>query len=101
MTISPDFTGLPDHISVELEFMQKLAETEAGMRAQGKDKKADWCLDVQKKFINEHLNNWVPDFCNEVIKKADLPFYVAMATLTRDFLEFDRENVDERLAIVV
>lgn len=88
-----DFSGLPDHIGAELEFMQKLAETEACLRSGGHGERADWCLEVQKRFIDEHLSKWVPDFCDAVIERAELPFYAEMAKVTRSFIEFERDGL--------
>ncbi len=98
MQYESDFKGLPDHISVELEFMQKLAEWEVGKWSEGDSENAGYCLNVQKKFIEEHLLNWAPKFCSEVIDKADEPFYREMAKVTWDFLEFDHNSIDEALS---
>lgn len=87
----PDFPGLPDHVGAELEFMQKLAETETRLRADGETERADWCLRVQKKFIDEHLGKWVPGFCDKVVEKAELAFYSEMAKLMKSFIEFERD----------
>ena len=92
-----EFTGLPDHVSVELEFMQRLAEAEADRWRRGETEKAFWCLGVEKKFIEEHLMKWVPDFCDEVIDKAAMPFYGEMAALTKNFMFFDQDQVKECL----
>lgn len=92
------FTGLPDHISVELEFMRKLAEWEAGKWSGDDGENATYCLTVQKKFIEEHLLKWMPEFCGEVIDKANLPFYREMAKVTRDFLEFDHKEINQMLS---
>jgi len=92
------FTGLPDHISVELEFMRKLSEWEAARWSDKDSKNAKYCGTVQKKFIEEHLLKWVPKFCDEVIDKADLPFYGEMAGVTKDFLEFDHNLINQTLS---
>jgi len=89
----PDFSGLPDHIGAELEFMQKLAETEAHLWSDCEAERADWCLKVQKKFVDEHLSKWVPDFCEKVIEKAEMPFYTEMAKVTRSFIEFECDGL--------
>jgi len=31
--------------------------------------------DLQKKFLEEHLMNWVPDYCDELAKEAK-PFFI-------------------------
>ena len=85
----PGYAGLPDHVSVELEFLQRLAEWEAGKWSGGDAESARGCQSVQKKFIDEHLIEWVPEFCDEIIEKAELPFYREIARLTRIFLEFE------------
>jgi TorA maturation chaperone TorD len=92
------FTGLPDHISVELEFMRKLSEWEAARWSNNDSENAKYCLRVQKKFIEEHLLEWAPKFCDDVIDKADTPFYREMAKVTRNFLEFDHILINESLS---
>ena len=89
----PEFSGLPDHIGAELEFMQKLGETEARLRSEGEAERADWCLGVQKKFVDEHLSKWAPDFCDTVIEKAEMPFYAEMAKVMRSFIEFECDSL--------
>jgi len=89
----PSYAGLPDHVSVELEFLQRLAEWEAGKWSEGDAESAKGCLSVQKKFIIEHPIEWVPKFCDEVVKKTELPFYREMAKLTKSFLEYERKGI--------
>jgi len=91
------FTGLPDHISVELEFMQKLASSEFENRTGGENSKADWCTGVQKKFIDEHLSRWAPEFCDQVSERTSEQFYCEMAKLAKNYLEFDRQLLAEKL----
>lgn len=86
----PEFTGIPDHISVELEFMQKLTAWEAEKWAQQDRKSAEYSSTVQKMFLEQHLLCWLPQFCDAVIEQAELPFYRSMAELTRNYLEFER-----------
>lgn len=92
---SPEYKGIPDHISVELELMEQLADREEQAWAE-----EDWegvlrCLKVEKKFLEEHLTAWVPTFCDKVMDEAELPFYREMAALTKNFIEFDREEIDK------
>ena len=89
------FTGLPDHVSVELEFMGRLCEFESEKWARGDDEGARYCLGVQKKFGEEHLFRWIPEFCEQVITRADLPFYSETARITREFLDFDFQTLEK------
>jgi TorA maturation chaperone TorD len=86
----PEFTGIPDHISVELEFMQKLTAWEAEKWTQLDQKSAEYCSTVQAMFLDRHLLCWLPQFCDVVMEQAELPFYRSMAELTRNFMEFER-----------
>ncbi len=90
-----EFTGMPDHISVELEFMQHVVQREAQAREACDDKTVLLCLKNEKKFIDEHLFCWIPDFCEKVIKTAESPFYREMARLTRGFIEFEKKELKE------
>lgn len=91
------FSGLPDHISVELEFMGRLIDWEGDKHAERDDKGAAYCLRIQKKFFEEHLIVWVPALCAQIIEHAELAFYRDMAAMMRDFLHYDYECVKAAL----
>jgi TorA maturation chaperone TorD len=94
LSYSSEYTGLPDHISVEFEFMQQLTlREEQAWREEDEDGALD-CLRTERKFIEEHLVRWVPFFCDKVTREAELPFYREMAALTKNFIEFEREEVE-------
>ena len=97
LTYDDAFTGLPDHVSVELEFMGKLAGFESQEWDCGNDEAARYCLSVQKMFAEKHLLKWVPKFCEKVIAKADLPFYREMARVTSEFVDFDYGSIEASL----
>jgi len=86
----PEFTGIPDHISVELEFMQKLTAWEAEKWTQQDRKSAEYSSSIQRMFLDQHLLCWLPQFCDAVMEQADSPFYRSMAELTRNYMEFER-----------
>ncbi|GMQ79591.1 MAG: molecular chaperone TorD family protein [Thermodesulfobacteriota bacterium] len=88
------YKGMPDHISVEFEFMAALARREVQAWFEGDEASARSCVAVQKKFLEEHLIQWIPDFCEKVIRHAELPFYRAVAELTRGFIEFEIEELN-------
>jgi TorA maturation chaperone TorD len=90
-----DFTGMPDHISVELEFMQQVVQREAQAWEADDDKTALLCLKNEKNFVDEHLFCWISDFCEKVIKVAELPFYREIARLTQTFMDFEKEELNK------
>jgi TorA maturation chaperone TorD len=89
-----EYKGLPDHISVELEFMQQVTLREEQAWGENDKDRALYCLKIEKKFVDEHLSRWVPIFCDKVIRGAKLPFYREMATLTKNFMEFEKTEVN-------
>lgn len=90
-----EYTGLPDHISVELEFMQQVILREEQAWQDDDKETALLCQKNEKKFVDEHLSRWIPDFCEKVIEAAELPFYREMAQLTRNFIEFEKQELNK------
>ena len=88
----PGYHGIPDHISVDLEFMQRLTEIEAEAWWQDADVAARW-LQIEQQFVEEHLAKWVPLFCERVLAAAEHSFYREMARLTRDFIALERQEL--------
>ena len=88
-----EYTGLPDHISVELEFMQQVILREEQAWQNDDKETALLCQENGKKFVDGHLARWVPNFCEKVIDAAESPFYREMAQLTRSFIEFEKQEL--------
>lgn len=72
ITIDEEFELIPDHLYLEFLFMSYLIETHK--------------FDLQKKFLEEHLMNWIPDYCDELARQATTVFYREIAEITHDFL---------------
>jgi len=89
-----DYRDLPDHISVELEFMQKITEGERNAWEEEDTDGALSCLNMEKQFLEEHLTKWIPRFCDAITSQAKLPFYREMAAITKRFIAFEKENID-------
>ena len=83
------YRGLPDHISVELELLEALTRREEEAWAEDDEEGAGRCLDMERRFLDEHLIRWVVPFCDKVIAAAELSFYRTLASLTKKFIEFD------------
>lgn len=90
LELDKDFHGLPDHLAAELEFMQKLAEREAAEWRAGNGSTAHNIQVIQQRFYDEHLNRWVPAFCDKIGDVSEQPYFREMARLTSDFLSFDQ-----------
>jgi TorA maturation chaperone TorD len=98
---TPDFHGLPDHISVELEFMADLARLEGEAWDKGDFDAALNCLEYEKDFLETHLGQWAPGFCRKVEEQAELPLYGAMARLTAAFLTQEQIDVARRREVAM
>jgi len=86
LSISADFKELPDHIAVELEFMNFLIfkEVEAIERSD-----LDAALKFSEKqnlFLNKYLGKWVSPFCNKIKEGTDNKFYIALADCVSAFI---------------
>jgi TorA maturation chaperone TorD len=97
---SYNWSGLPDHIGVELEFMQRLTCHEKEAWTQEDKKQAIHCLEFEKRFVDEHLSQWVPTFCDKVKEETRVAFYGEIADLTRQFIDFDSKLIDKNLEIM-
>ncbi len=86
------YRGLPDHISVQLEFLEALTRREENAWTKGDEEGAQRCLDMERRFLDEHLIRWVPAFCDKVITAAELSFYRTLASVTKRFIEFDYQT---------
>jgi len=78
LTIEAEYELIPDHLYLELLFMSYLIETSK--------------YELQKIFLGEHLLNWVPYYCDELLKEAKTVFYREVAEITRDFLLTESEE---------
>ena len=94
----PEYAGMPDHISVEFEFMRQAAKREAQAREEDDSDGTLYCLKMEKMFIEEHLMKWVPVFCDKVIESAGHFFYREIAKVTKRFMEFESEGIDRYLS---
>jgi len=94
LNYEPDYKGLPDHISVEFELMEALTQREVKAWSEHDETAAIQCLEVQQKFLENHLGRWIPSFCEKVIKEAELPFYRGLAELTQRFINFEVQEMN-------
>lgn len=89
--IKVDIKEIPDHITIELEFMYLLISKKND--AISKDD-ANMVRHYQQKelsFLNIHLGNWVMDFTKQVEKHAKTEYYKKIAQITSTFIRNDNE----------
>lgn len=82
-----------DHIGLELEFMACLCKETREAASRGDWSAVAACLTAQREFWENHLANWVPEFCGDVMKYATTAFFQAVARLTNGFVRLDGEII--------
>jgi TorA maturation chaperone TorD len=88
---------VPDHITIEFEFMYFLIFHEV-MAIKNNDFNAvSEYLKKQMSFLGTHLGAWISEFCDNVIKNADTDFYRNLAELTKAFVTEDLKTLSERI----
>jgi TorA maturation chaperone TorD len=95
--VDPKARQLPDHISVELEFMAELAREESSAWAQNNIATARDSVARQSEFVKDHLQEWVPEFCRKMRERASTQFYREIAGLLADLVERERAELDPSL----
>jgi anaerobic sulfite reductase subunit A len=82
---------MEDHITLELEYMALLCK-------EAQEDEENWeLLYEQRDFLNQHLLNWVPEFCADINKYADTMFYKSIGKITDAYLKLDRAILDSMI----
>jgi TorA maturation chaperone TorD len=88
-----DYHDLPDHISVELEFMQELTARESEALKENDGDTLGNLRQTQKEFVRRHMAVWVPVFCDKVMARAELSFFKGMAEVTKEFIRSESREL--------
>lgn len=91
-------TSPDDHISAELEFMEYLCDKTASALKNQDACEAMRYIELQRKFLEEHLNKWVPAFSEDILRSAKQDFYRGAALLLRGFVSSETEKIQHYLA---
>jgi TorA maturation chaperone TorD len=79
-----------DYIGVELDFMHLLCEKERRAREKMEMDALREVMEVERSFIEDHLGQWVPLFCEKMLEHAHEDYYRGIARLTIGLVEYDR-----------
>lgn len=83
---SSDVRELPDHVSVELEFMSYLVFKEIKALEICDPGAAAEAVEKQEKFSAEILRRWIPPFCERIKENSENGFYTALAQCASTFI---------------
>jgi DMSO reductase family type II enzyme chaperone len=84
---SPRSRDMPDHITIELEFMHFLTFREVTVLHHRQDRAS--YLRAERDFLERHLCAWVPRLVERLRRQQPHPFYAALASLAEAFLAAD------------
>jgi TorA maturation chaperone TorD len=88
--VDESFRDLPDHIAAELEFLYTLIFREARAAASGNDEQRAGSVDLQRRFVEEHLGRWIGPFTEALRVGGATALYRTLADLTERFVESER-----------
>lgn len=80
---------VPDHITIELEFMYFLISKEIESILSSDPELSQVYLTAQTSFLTDHLNGWIPDFTKNMITHSGIEFYRSLAKMTKIFVSED------------
>jgi DMSO reductase family type II enzyme chaperone len=84
---SPRSRDMPDHITIELEFMHFLTFREVTALHHQQDRTS--YLRAERDFLERQLCAWVPILLERMGRQQPHPFYAALAGLAEAFLAAD------------
>ncbi len=91
LVMPKNFTDLPDHIAVEMEFMHFLCAEELKDIGQGNSEESTRRKKMEQEFLKEHLEPWVERFADCVLKSTNSSFYRSAAELLKAFVKNESE----------
>ena len=97
LSIDKDCKELPDHIAVELEFMNYLIYREIDTCVKSKLDDAIKDLKNQEIFLKKYLGTWVPGFSKAIIENSNNHFYINLAKCTAVFIKTDMDHISSTL----
>lgn len=95
MKVSEQARELPDHVTIELEFLQVLVFEEGMAQAAGVDPAP--LLRAERDFLERHPARWWPLLERKLASQEPARFYAALASLTGAFLGRELTYVRSRL----
>jgi len=88
-----EFKELPDHIAVELEFLYLLIFRENEARQNGDAAKLAAMIDLQDRFLTQHIGAWISKLASAMKAAAQCDFYRTLADLTEKFVNQQHSRV--------
>lgn len=92
LSIVPGWPRVPDHLALELQFMQHLCAREANAITGGELEDAARWRELQQAFLRDHLWSWLPRFVRRLSEVRAHHFYLALANFMLEFIRSELET---------
>jgi TorA maturation chaperone TorD len=92
-SVSPSENQMPDHASVQLEFLSKLCGREADAWERESSEEALKYLRRQISFLEGHVSRWFPEFTGRLNRQFESNFYALAANSARLFMAHDMDLI--------
>ncbi len=89
-----EIEGPPDHIALELEFMNFLLLQQLAAEAAGDQAELAELIRLEQLFLAEMLASWTVPFANAIREKSNLDFYRALADLLVIFISSEVHRLE-------
>jgi TorA maturation chaperone TorD len=89
LRLDEEFSELPDHMAVELEFLSYLLQRSLMALGEGDAASSSEWTGKRREFLRRFLGGWYDAFCDALCHSADNPFYLALADCLRGVLQRD------------
>lgn len=87
-----------DHISLEFEYMAFMCQETYNALKDTDWRRISGSLMEQAEFLEQHLLNWIPNFCGDIIKCSATDFYIGVAKITNGFLRMEKNLLEELIS---
>lgn len=87
-----------DHISLEFEYMAFMCQETYNALKDTDWRRISGSLMEQAEFLEQHLLNWIPNFCGDIIKCSATDFYIGVAKITNGFLRMEKNLLKELIS---
>ena len=81
----------PDHISTEFAVMAHLCDREATAWADDQLPAVGEVIDLERQFVRQHLNVWIPPFRDLVLAADPSPFYLDLIDAVHAFVVHEND----------
>ena len=84
---------LPDHISIEFDFMSFLCHKESTLLSARGNDSLEKIRKFQSDFLERHILAWIPSYCDVLASQSKYEIFEVLSMLTSEFVLSEREKV--------